>query len=76
MWQRSQVAIEGVSSMCFRITNLGSTFIEPEVWHKRDEIRVQKTIFNLRLTIMLTGFRNFGSGPEFSNQTARPFASK
>lgn len=37
MWQRTQVAIEGVSPMRFRIPNFGSTFIRAEVWHKLDE---------------------------------------
>ncbi|MGD0508460.1 MAG: hypothetical protein ABSA27_11730 [Terriglobales bacterium] len=44
-WQRSQVAIEGVLPMCFKITNLGSTFIEGEVWHKTNENSSPKDIF-------------------------------
>jgi len=39
--------------MCFKITNLGSTFIEGEVWHKTNENSSPKDIFYLALTFML-----------------------
>jgi hypothetical protein len=55
MWQRAQVAIDGVLPMCFKITNLGSTFIAGEVWHKPNEIS-SPILLNLRLTFMLTVF--------------------
>jgi hypothetical protein len=45
MWHRSQLAIEGVLPMCFRITNLGSTFMDHEVWHKYDENSMHRSDF-------------------------------
>ncbi len=51
MWQRSQVAIDGVLPMCFKITNLGSTVIAGVVWHKSNEkFELKRHFLNLRLT--------------------------
>ena len=65
MWQRSQVAIEGVLPMCLRITNFGSTFMEGESGTKPRENTSTEPTFNMRLTLVLTVFWQFRGDSAF-----------